>query len=113
MANYLFIENYSNKGKIGISVNTFDSLVLSSLERIKGIDLSLKETKKRKKIKLHRQVNTTISRGILHIALAIDVAKEENIQNVTRAINEEITNTLLEKAEQIPFDVQVKVMSLY
>lgn len=113
MANYLFIENYASKGKIGISVNVFDTLVLSSLQRIKGIDLSLNETKKRKKIKLHKPVSTTVSRGILHVALAIDVAKEENIQTVTKAINEEITNTLLETTEQIPFDVQVKVMSLY
>ena len=114
MAKYLFIENFENKGKIGISLNAFDSLVSLSLQKVKGIDLSCNETKKRKKkVKLHKPVSTSISRGILHVSLAIDVAKEENIQTVTKAINEEITNTLLETTEQIPFDVQVKVMSLY
>ena len=114
MANYLFIENYSNKGKIGISLNAFDSLVALSLQKVKGIDLSMNETKKKKKkIKLHKPVSTSISKGILHIALFIDLAKEENIQNVCKTINEEVSNTLLESTEQIPFDVQVKVMSLY
>lgn len=114
MANYLFIENYSNKGKIGISLNAFDSLVALSLQKVKGIDLSMNETKKKKKkIKLHKPISTSISKGILHIALFIDLAKEENIQNVCKTINEEVSNTLLESTEQIPFDVQVKVMSLY
>lgn len=114
MANYLFIENYSNKGKIGISLNAFDSLVALSLQKVKGIDLSMNETKKKKKkIKLHKPISTSISKGILHIALFIDLAKEENIQNVCKTINEEVSDTLLESTEQIPFDVQVKVMSLY
>ena len=114
MANYLFIENYSNKGKIGISLNAFDSLVALSLQKVKGIDHSMNETKKKKKkIKLHKPISTSISKGILHIALFIDLAKEENIQNVCKTINEEVSNTLLESTEQIPFDVQVKVMSLY
>ena len=69
--------------------------------------------KKKKKIKLHKPISTSISKGILHIALFIDLAKEENIQNVCKTINEEVSNTLLESTEQIPFDVQVKVMSLY
>ena len=114
MTKYLFIENFQSKGKIGISLNAFDSLVSLSLQKVKGIDLSCNETKKRnKKIKLHKPVSTSISRGILHVSLFIDVAKEENIQNVCKTINEEVSNTLLESTEQIPFDVQVKVMSLY
>ena len=114
MAKYLFIENFQSKGKIGISLNAFDSLVALSLQKVKGIDLSMNETKKKKKkIKLHKPISTSISKGILHIALFIDLAKEENIQNVCKTINEEVSNTLLESTEQIPFDVQVKVMSLY
>ncbi len=113
MAKYLFIQNYSNKGKVGISLNAIDSLVLSALTRVKGIDVSLNETKKHKKIKLHKPVASSVVRGILHISLLIDVAKDMNIQNICKSINEEVTNCLLSQTEQIPFDVQVKVMSLY
>ena len=114
MAKYLFIKNFENKGKIGISLNVFDSLVTLSLKNVKGIDLNCNETKKRnKKIKLHKPVSTSISKGILHVSLFFDVAKEENIQDVCKTINEEVSKTLLASTEQIPFDVQVKVMSLY
>ena len=114
MAKYLFIENFESKGKIGISLNAIDTLVSLSLQKVKGIDLSCNETKKRnKKIKLHKPVSTTVSKGILHVSLFIDVAKEESIQNVCKTINEEVSNALLASTEQIPFDVQVKVMSLY
>lgn len=113
MANYVFIQNYSNKGKIGISLGAFDTLVMQSLTKVKGIDVSLQESKKNKKIKLHKPIQTTLSRGILHVAILIDVAKDQNIQIVCKAIQEEITNTLLACTEQVPFDVQIKVMSLY
>lgn len=113
MANYVFIQNYSKKGKIGISLGVFDALVMDSLAKVKGIDVSLQESKKNKKIKLHKPITTSLLRGILHVSVLIDVAKGENIQNVCNAIQEEITNTLLACTEQIPFDVQIKVMSLY
>ena len=40
MADYIYIDNYAKKGKIGISLNIFDSLVTNALSNVEGIALS-------------------------------------------------------------------------
>ena len=112
MADYIYIDNYSKKVKIGISLNVFDQLVTNALTNVKGISLSNAHMKRNQKIRLNRPVQTTIRHGIVHAWVAIDVTKGTNIQDVTREIQEEITNAFLIATEQIPFDVQVKVISI-
>ena len=112
MADYIYIDNYAKKGKIGISLNVFDALVASALTNVKGISLSNAHMKKNQNIRLNRPVQTTIRRGIVHAWVAIDVIKGTNIQDVTRAIQDEIANAFLIATEQVPFDVQVKVISI-
>ena len=79
---------------------------------VKGIALSNAHMKKNQKIRLNRPVQTTIRHGIVHVWVAVDVSKGTNLQEVTSAIQEEITNAFLIATEQIPFDVQVKVISI-
>ena len=67
MADYIYIDNYSKKGKIGISLNVFDSLVTNALMNVKGIALSNAHMKKNQKIRLNRPVQTTIRHGIVHV----------------------------------------------
>ena len=112
MADYIYIDNYAKKGKIGISLNLFDALVTNALSNVKGIALSNAHMKKNQKIRLNRPVQTTIKHDIVHVWVAIDVIKGTNIQDVTREIQDEITNAFLIATEQIPFDVQVKVISI-
>ena len=112
MADYIYIDNYSKKGKIGISLNVFDDLVTSALGNVKGIALSNAHMKKNQQIRLNRPVQTTIRHGIVHVWVAVDVAKGTNLQDATRDIQDEITNAFLIATEQVPFDVQVKVISI-
>ena len=37
MARYVYIENYSERGRLAISRNVFDSLVVKALHNVKGI----------------------------------------------------------------------------
>ena len=112
MADYVYIENYSKKGKIAISNSVFDALVSNALNNVAGISKSSSHLKKNQKIRLNRPVQTTIRRGIVHVWVAVDVAKGTNLQDVTRNIQDEITNAFLVATEQVPFDVQVKVISI-
>ena len=112
MADYIYIDNYSKKGKIGISLNVFDDLVTSALGNVKGIALSNAHMKKNQQIRLNRPVQTTIRHGIVHVWVAVDVAKGTNLQDATRDIQDEIANAFLIATEQVPFDVQVKVISI-
>ena len=112
MADYIYIENFSKKGKIAMSQSVFDSLVMNALSNVSGISLSSAHMKKNQNIRLNRPVQTTISRGIVHVWVAVDVAKGSNLQDVTKAIQDEIANVFLISTEQVPFDVQVKVISI-
>ena len=112
MADYVYIDNYSNKGKVAISLNVFDALVTNALVSVKGISMSSAHMKRNQKIRLNRPVQTTIRRGIVHVWVAVDVTKGTNLQEVTHNIQDEITNAFLMATEQVPFDVQVKVISI-
>ena len=68
--------------------------------------------KRNQKIRLNRPVQTTIRHGIVHVWVAVDVTKGTNLQEVTRNIQEEITNAFLMCTEQVPFDVAVNVISI-
>ena len=112
MADYIYIDNYAKKGKIAISQSVFDSLAATALSNIQGISLSSAHMKKDQKVRLNRPVQTTIRHGIVHVWVAVDVVKGTNLQVVTRDIQEEIANVFLMATEQVPFDVQVKVISI-
>ena len=112
MADYIYIDNYAKKGKIAISQSVFDSLVATALSNVSGISLSSAHMAKDQKIRLNRPVQTTIRHGIVHVWVAVDVVKGTNLQVVTRLIQEEIANVFLMATEQVPFDVQVKVISI-
>lgn len=112
MADYIYIDNYAKKGKIGISLAVFDALVKSTLGDLVGISMSSAHMKKNQIFRLNRPVQTTIRRGIVHVWVAVDVVKGTNLQMATQKIQNEITNTFLIATEQIPFDIQVKVISI-
>ena len=112
MAEYVYIDNYAKKGKIGISLNVFDELVTNALSNVAGISMSSAHMKRNQNVRLNRPVQTTIRRGIVHVWVAVDVTKGTDLQVVTRNIQDEIASALLMATEQVPFDVQVKVVSI-
>ena len=112
MADYIYIDNHAKKGKIAIALTVFDSLATTALSNVPGISLSSAHMKKDQKIRLNRPVQTSIRHGIVHVWVAVDVVKGTNLQVVTRDIQEEIANSFLVATEQVPFDVQVKVISI-
>lgn len=112
MADYVYIDNQAKKGKIGISLQVFDSLVTNALSNVPGISMSRAHMKRNQNVRLNRPVQTRIAHDIVHVWVAVDVVKGTNLQVVTRNIQEEITNAFLVALEQVPFDVQVKVVSI-
>ena len=112
MAEYVYIDDLQNKGKLGISWHVYDALVNDALGRVKGISKSSKMMKKNQKFRLNRPVQIAIHRGIVHVLVAVDVAKGNVLHNIVSNIQEEVNNTLQEATEQIPFNVQVRVESI-
>ncbi|HNX15784.1 MAG TPA: hypothetical protein PKO28_00185 [Bacilli bacterium] len=111
MADYIYINDYLKRGKLAISYRTFNRLAAEAIGRIPGINIS-KKNKGYSLFRLNTPVNTTIRGGIVHVSIAVDVVKGTNIQEVSRLIQDEINNVFMISTEQIPFDVQVRVVSI-
>ena len=109
MASYVYLDDYSKRGKLGISYRVFDQLVTESLMHVKGIAKSQKFLKKNQFIPLNRPVQTYIVRDIVHIWIYIDVTKGTDIQKVVEEIQTSVYNSLMIITEQVPINVQVKV----
>ena len=112
MAEYVYLDNFSKKGKLGISYHVFDQLVTMSLMNINGIAKSQKHLTKNQKVRLNRPVQTYIKRDIVHVWIYIDVVNNTSIQSVVSSIQEEVYNSLLLITEQVPVNIQVKVESI-
>ena len=112
MADYVYLDDYSKKGELGISYRVFDQLVTSALLNVKGITKSQKQIKKNQFIRLNRPVQTYIRRDIVHILIYIDVAKGRDIHEVVEDIQREVHNSLLLTTEQVPVNIEVKVESI-
>ena len=112
MADYVYLDDYSKKGELGISYRVFDQLVTSALLNVKGITKSQKQIKKNQFIRLNRPVQTYIVRDIVHVWIYIDVVKGKNIQAIVNEIQDEVYNSLMLITEQVPVNVQVKIESI-
>ena len=112
MATYVYLDNYSKKGKLGISYRVFDELVTASLLNVKGIAKSQKLMKKFQFIRLNRPVQTYIHKDVVHVSIYIDIAKGKDINEVTMNIQEEVYNSLMMVTEQVPINIQVNVESI-
>lgn len=112
MARYVYLDDYSKKGKLGISYHVFDQIVTSALTNVDGISKSQKLIKRNQFIRLNRPVQTYIVNDIVHVWIYIDLAKGKNIQEVTTSIQNEVYNSLVLITEQVPVNIQVKVESI-
>lgn len=112
MADYIYLDDYSNRGKLGISYRVFDQLVTECLMNVKGIAKSQKHLKRNQFIPLNRPVQTYIVRGIVHIWIYIDVVKGTDVRSVVEKIQGDVYNSLMIITEQVPINVQVKVESI-
>ncbi len=111
MAEFVYINSYNQKGKLAISQNVFDQLVLVALHNV-GISTTTKKVSKNLLTRLNRPVCTTIKKGIIHVWMAVDVEKEADIQGVSKQICDEITRIFKTYTDQVPFDVNVKIENI-
>ena len=112
MAEFIYIDNYQKTGKMGISVNVFEQIVINTLAKLPNISRSEKQMKKNQNIRLNRPVQISIKKGIVHIWVCVDVKKEISPIEATTLLIEEITHSIQAVTDQVPFDIQVKVESL-
>lgn len=109
MADYVFIDNLTNKGKIGISYLAFENLVNDAILNVPGIAKSSRQLKKDQRFRLNRPIKITIRNGVVHVWLAIEINSNVDKDEVKQLLEEEIHLALNEATEQVPFDVEIKI----
>lgn len=108
MADYVFIDNLTNTGKIGISYMALESLVSDVISEMPGISKSSKYSET-KFFRLFRPVQVDIRNGVVHVWVAIEIDEKVDEPKIVKLLEEEIHNALYTATEQVPHEIEIKV----
>lgn len=112
MAEYVYINNYTKDGELGISAYVFEQLVNDVITSIPSISQSQKMMRKNQSIRLNRPVRAQIKKGIVHVSVFVDIKKDLIPAEVSLSIQKEISDRLMTITEQVPFNIHVSVESI-
>lgn len=111
MADYVYIENYSKNGKMGISHVVFDQIASISAQRVKGVSIR-KNSKVEKAFKLNRPIECQIKNGIVNVNIDVVIAHGSNVSEICLLIQEEVSNALSSLTELVPININVRVKGI-
>ena len=114
MADYVFIQNYSKNGKMGISHIVFDEIATIASDKVEGVAVSTgkKNSKKQRAFFLHHPVTCDIKNGIVDVNVAVVINSMANVNQVCLKIQEEVANAITSMTELVPFNINVKVTGI-
>lgn len=108
MADYFYINNYTSRGKLAISHDVFDEIITIVTNKIQGVSVS----KKRKKnlFSFHKPVHCEIKNGKVTSIIEIKVAKDIDVDQIIKTIQEEVVQAISDMTELVPFTPVIKVV---
>lgn len=110
MAEYVYIQNYTKKGTLGISRVVFDQIVSIVTNKVQGVRIQPNSDKFI--FTFHKPVRCEIRNGKVLVSIQVRVAKEAKVSMVCSTIQEEVANALTSMTELVPFSVNIKVTSV-
>lgn len=113
MADYIYIDNLSNKGKLGMSSLVFEKIVSDAIENSPNIEQSSERLKKYQGFGLNRTIKTSIKNGVVHIWVAVDIRKDCNEKQTIALLEKDIHAAMNTATEQVPYDIEIKVEKRY
>ena len=114
MADYVYIKNYSKLGQIAISRQVFKSIVEEATNKVIGAKINQVKSKNKIIAKLFSPVKVTFHRsGEVEIDISIALKKGEKPNDMCLKIQENVAQALLAYTESVPFDIQIKVASIF
>ena len=112
MAEYYFIKNYNNYGKLAINRNVFKSIAIEAVNKVQGASVSSKKNKKNE-FKIDAPIDVTFHKnGQVELKIDISIKKEANPTKVSVAIQEEVNSALQQYTESVPFAITINVASI-
>lgn len=110
MADYVYIENYTRNGAMGISHVVFDQIASIATNKVKGA--TVKQQNTARLFKLHKPITCQIRNGLVKVSIAVTISAGVNVNEVCINIQEEVASALISMTELIPFNINVKVASI-
>lgn len=110
MAEYVFIQNYSRNGKMGISNNVFDQIAEIATNTVKGA--SVRKSKSKQHYQLHKPITSSIKNGLVEVKIDVIMKKGVNVRDVSIKIQEEVASALSMMTEIVPFKILVEVSGI-
>jgi len=109
MADYVYIENYTRNGAMGISHLVFYQIAETATNVVTGASVS---KSKSRIFNLHRPISCKIRNGQVNVDIAVSISKQANINEVCLKIQEEVANALSSMTELVPFNINIKVANI-
>ncbi len=109
MADYVYIENYTRNGAMGISHVVFYQIAEAATNVVKGAAVS---KSKGRLFNLHRPIVCHIRNGQVNVDIAVSISKATNINEVCLKIQEEVASALSSMTELVPFNINIKVANI-
>lgn len=112
MAEYLYIQDYSKKGKLGISRQCFEEIIALSTKKIHGVETAENKRNNKFIFSFHKPVSCEIVNGKVQINVQVKVKQGNNIDKICNDIQEQIADDITSMCELVPFSIKVKVVSI-
>lgn len=107
MAEYVYIQNYTKNGQMGISHVVFDQIAEIATNSVLGATVA--KTKKTL-FTLHKPITCEIRNGLVDVKISVVIDQTADEACVKANIIEEVASALTMMTELIPFKIIVEVV---
>lgn len=109
MAEYVYIQNYTRKGAMGISHVVFDQIAAVATNLVSGA--TVKENPN-DFFRLHKPITCSIKNGLVDVKIQVNISSGVNVSEVCLRIQEEVASALRMMTELVPFKIIVEVANI-
>src|SRR5574344_494793 len=109
MADYIYLQNYSRKGDMGISRRVFEMIATEATNRVNGATVS---NAKNGVFKVSHPITCIFKDGKVIINIHVTIKRGIKVNDVCLKIQEEVANSLMVMCEVIPFNINIKVAAI-
>jgi uncharacterized alkaline shock family protein YloU len=111
MAEYVYIQDYSKRGKLGISKKCIEEIISISTNKILGVETADSQNKKFA-FSFYKPISCEIVNGKVQINVQVKIKQGHNIETICTNIQEQIAEDITSMSELVPFSIKIKVVSI-
>ena len=112
MSDYVYIQSYSKKGKLGISRRVFEQIAIEAVNRVTGASYD-KKRQKMMPFNLFKPISVILHHtGNIDIRVEITIKKGNDIKETCEMIQKEIRYSLESMVEQAKVNIVTRVIRI-